>query len=248
MDQVNTTPEPEGASNPTQESTCPTQEVSSNPNPTPKPDIGQQEEIDTILEPASKKLRSNVWQEFKKMKVNGKDKAECIWCKKQLSGTSKNGTNHLKGHLLSCIQKKIKTRNHDKGQPFLLPTISEGKQELGIGTYDPEHSQILRFIYVPAPHTSERLAEALIKLRDAQPTAPSIGTTAIIDDEAEFDAYVETISIAEDSSSSVKSWLWAAENNGIFRVAEEIATVLNEMESDDEVELMEGCLGYHFED
>ena len=139
MDQVNTTPEPEGASNPTQESTCPTQEVSSNPNPTPEPDIGQQEEIDTILEPASKKLRSNVWQEFKKMKVNGKDKAECIWCKKQLSGTSKNGTNHLKGHLLSCIQKKIKTRNHDKGQPFLLPTISEGKQELGIGTYDPEH-------------------------------------------------------------------------------------------------------------
>ncbi|CAI8592311.1 unnamed protein product [Vicia faba] len=139
MDQVNTTPEPEGASNPTQESTCPTQEVSSNPNPTPELDIGQQEEIDTILEPASKKLRSNVWQEFKKMKVNGKDKAECIWCKKQLSGTSKNGTNHLKGHLLSCIQKKIKTRNHDKGQPFLLPTISEGKQELGIGTYDPKH-------------------------------------------------------------------------------------------------------------
>lgn len=43
-----------------------------------------------------------------------------------------------------------------------------------------------------------------IKLRDAQPTAPSIGTTAIIDDEAEFDAYVETIVVAEDSSSSVK--------------------------------------------
>ena len=139
MDQVNITPELEGACNPTQESTCPTQEVSSNPNPTPESDIGQQEEIDTSLEPPSKKLRSNVWQEFKKMKVNGKDKAECIWCKKQLSGTSKNGTNHLKGHLLSCIQKKIKTRNHDKGQPFLLPAISEGKQELGIGTYDPEH-------------------------------------------------------------------------------------------------------------
>ncbi|CAI8587722.1 unnamed protein product [Vicia faba] len=45
-----------------------------------------------------------------------------------------------------------------------------------------------------------------------------------------------------------RSWLWAAENNGIFRVVEEIATVLNEMESDDEAELMEGCLGYHFED
>ena len=97
MDQVNTTPE--GTSNPTQESSCqPTQvnttpEVSSNPSPTP--DVGKQEEIDTSLEPASKRLRF-VWNEFKKMKVNGLDNAECIWCFKRLSATSKNGTNHLK--------------------------------------------------------------------------------------------------------------------------------------------------------
>jgi hypothetical protein len=57
MDQVNTTPE--GTSNLPQESTCqPTQEVFSNPSRTP--DVGQQEEIDTSLEPASKKLRSSV--------------------------------------------------------------------------------------------------------------------------------------------------------------------------------------------
>ncbi|CAI8594482.1 unnamed protein product [Vicia faba] len=63
VDQVNTTPEPEGTSNPTQESTClPTQEVSSNLSLAP--DVGQQEqeEIGTSLEPASKKLRSNVWE------------------------------------------------------------------------------------------------------------------------------------------------------------------------------------------
>ncbi|XP_058775706.1 zinc finger BED domain-containing protein RICESLEEPER 1-like [Vicia villosa] len=152
-----------------------------------------------------------------------------------------------------------------------------------------------------------------IKLRDAQPTSPSIGTTTVVDDEAEFDAYIETI--ADNSSSSVKyeldhhlkepvikktpefdilnwwkvngvvyptlqaisrdvlvipistvasesafsnsgrilslhrsrlnwttvealmcarSWLWAAQNNETSRVTEEIATVLNEMESDDE--------------
>jgi hypothetical protein len=103
MDQVNTTPE--GTSNPTQESSCqPTQvnttpEVSSNPspsNPSPTPNAGQQETIDTSLEPASKRLRSDVWNEFKKMKVNGLDNAECIWCFKRLSATSKNGTNHLK--------------------------------------------------------------------------------------------------------------------------------------------------------
>jgi hypothetical protein len=50
-----------------------TPEVSSNPSPTPN--AGQQETIDTSLEPASKRLRSDVWNEFKKMKVNGLDNA-----------------------------------------------------------------------------------------------------------------------------------------------------------------------------
>ncbi|GAU17843.1 hypothetical protein TSUD_329690 [Trifolium subterraneum] len=95
--------------------------------------------IPTQDKPASKKLRSSVWEEFKKIKVNRQDKAECIWCKKRLSGTATNETNHLRGHLKGCIQKKIKTRNHDKGQPFIMPTILEGKEELGIGTYNPEN-------------------------------------------------------------------------------------------------------------
>ncbi|CAJ2672152.1 unnamed protein product [Trifolium pratense] len=38
-----------------------------------------------------------------------------------------------------------------------------------------------------------------------------------------------------------RSWLWAAEND-------EYATMLNEMESDDEVELMESSFSYHLED
>ncbi|KAK2377208.1 zinc finger BED domain-containing protein RICESLEEPER [Trifolium repens] len=146
MDQVNTTPE--GTSNPTQESSCqPTQvnttpEVSSNPspsNPSPTTLAGQQEAIDTSVEPASKRLRSDVWNEFTKMKVNGAEKAECKWCNKRLSATSKNGTNHLKGHLGICVQKKIKNRNHDKGQQFIMPTIFEGKEELGIGSYNLEN-------------------------------------------------------------------------------------------------------------
>jgi hypothetical protein len=71
------------------------------------------------------------------MRVNGQDKAECIWCNKRLSGNSKNG--HLRGNLNGCIQKKIKNRTHDKGQPFFMPTIFEGKEELAIGTYNPEN-------------------------------------------------------------------------------------------------------------
>ncbi|CAJ2637459.1 unnamed protein product [Trifolium pratense] len=135
MDIVNTTPET--TSNPTQGSTSqPTQEVSSNPTP---PDVGQQEESDASLEPASKKLRSSVWAEFTNVKVKGLDKAECNWCKKRLSATSTNGTTHLHGHLKGCVQKIIKTRKHDKGQPFIMPTISEGREELGIGNYNPEN-------------------------------------------------------------------------------------------------------------
>ena len=49
-----------------------------------------------------------------------------------------NGISNLKGHLLSCIQKNIKKRNHVKGQPFLMNTISVGKEELGIRIYNPE--------------------------------------------------------------------------------------------------------------
>ncbi|WJX89399.1 hypothetical protein P8452_71400 [Trifolium repens] len=108
-------------------------------------------------------------------------------------------------------------------------------------------SRILRFIYVPAPHTSERLDDyQRIKLRETQPTTPSSsGATNVTNDEAEFDAYVEAIAVS--SCSSAKSWLWAAENNGA-RVAEDFATVLNEMDSDDEAELVESSSGYHFED
>ncbi|XP_045797582.1 zinc finger BED domain-containing protein DAYSLEEPER-like [Trifolium pratense] len=99
----------------------------------------QTRQSDASLEPVSKKLRSSVWAEFTKVKVKGLDKAECNWCKKRLSDTSKNGTTHLHGHLKGCVQKIIKTRKHDKGQPFIMPIISEGREEWGIGNYNPEN-------------------------------------------------------------------------------------------------------------
>ncbi|KAF1864497.1 hypothetical protein Lal_00021920 [Lupinus albus] len=34
-----------------------------------------------------------------------------------------------------CVQK----RGHDKGHSFLFPKASQGKQELGVGTYDAEN-------------------------------------------------------------------------------------------------------------
>ncbi|KAE9603179.1 putative HAT dimerization domain, ribonuclease H-like domain-containing protein [Lupinus albus] len=47
-----------------------------------------------------------------------------------------------------------------------------------------------------------------------------------------------------------RSWLWSAENAGNLNssLREEYATVLNEMESDDEAEVMNNNLSYNFED
>ncbi|KAF1889093.1 hypothetical protein Lal_00043312 [Lupinus albus] len=48
----------------------------------------------------------------------------------------------------------------------------------------------------------------------------------------------------------VRSWLWSVENAGNLNssLREEYATVLNEMESDDEAEVMNNNLSYNFED
>eukprot|EP00256_Glycine_max_P068826 XP_025983421.1 zinc finger BED domain-containing protein RICESLEEPER 2-like [Glycine max] len=81
------------------------------------------------------RLKSKIWQHFKKIKVNGLDKTECKYCKKLLGGKSKNGTKHLWQHNEICVQYKIFMRGM-KGQAFLTPKVVQGKQELGAGTYD----------------------------------------------------------------------------------------------------------------
>ncbi|KAL5193473.1 Zinc finger BED domain-containing protein RICESLEEPER 2 [Glycine soja] len=114
------------------------------------------------------RLKSKIWQHFKKIKVNGLDKAECKYCKKLLGGKSKNGTKHLWQHNEICVQYKIFMRGM-KGQTFLTPKVVQGKQELGAGTYDAERAReelakeiiMHEFIYVPAPHTSDRLCNVL---------------------------------------------------------------------------------------
>lgn len=51
---------------------------------------------------SKRKLRSEVWEEFDLINVNGVWKAECHWCGKHLSGETRNGTTHLKNHLAVC--------------------------------------------------------------------------------------------------------------------------------------------------
>ncbi|XP_040376322.1 uncharacterized protein LOC121053458 [Oryza brachyantha] len=55
-----------------------------------------------------RKLTSVVWKDFKRVKVCGDVKAECLHCHKRLGGKSTNGTSHLHDHLKICTLRKIK--------------------------------------------------------------------------------------------------------------------------------------------
>jgi hypothetical protein len=55
-----------------------------------------------------RKLKSDVWLEFDQVKVAGRQKAQCHWCKKVLAGDGKSGTNHLRGHLRSCASHQVR--------------------------------------------------------------------------------------------------------------------------------------------
>jgi len=64
----------------------------------------------TQAELEKRKLKSIVWQHFVKIKVDGKYKVKCNYCKKLPSGEIKNGTRHLHHHLDICIQNKALTK------------------------------------------------------------------------------------------------------------------------------------------
>ncbi|KAH7663375.1 Tam3-transposase (Ac family) protein [Dioscorea alata] len=83
------------------------------------------------------RLKSVVWNHFKKIQVNGEDKAQCNYCKKLLGGKSKNGTRHLHLHMESCIQRKISLR----GQKLITSKMVKGKQEMTTTIYDPEFAK-----------------------------------------------------------------------------------------------------------
>jgi len=88
-----------------------------------------------------RKLTSAVWNDFKKVKVLGVVKAQCLHCHKQLGGSSRNGTTHLHDHLKICTLKKIKLMGQNKSlaQSALRFRSEEGgKVSVGNYTFDPE--------------------------------------------------------------------------------------------------------------
>jgi hypothetical protein len=97
--------------------------------------------IEALAEIANNRRRNVVWKHFTKMKVNDLDKARCKYCKKFLGGKSTNGTKHLLHHMDRCLHKKIHDNKTKKGQTFLVPKNLQGKQEIGVGTYNAENSR-----------------------------------------------------------------------------------------------------------
>lgn len=72
-----------------------------------------------------KRLKSVVWNEFKRVQVHGRWKAECVWCRTKLGGETKNGTTHLHDHLKSCQSRQV--RKGLKQSTLRMGTDADGK-------------------------------------------------------------------------------------------------------------------------
>lgn len=86
-----------------------------------------------------KRLRSVVWQHFKKINVEGVDKAECNYCKKLLGAQRRNGTKHLHEHHKVCKMRPFKNMRQ---QTLLQQQWKvDGKMCISNHTFDQETSR-----------------------------------------------------------------------------------------------------------
>ncbi|KAJ0981634.1 hypothetical protein J5N97_009889 [Dioscorea zingiberensis] len=86
-----------------------------------------------------KRLKSMVWQHFKKIKVGELNKAECNYCKKLLGGESKNGTRHLHDHNKVC---KMRPFNNIRQKTLVQQQWkADGKMSISNYTFDQESSR-----------------------------------------------------------------------------------------------------------
>ncbi|XP_021296860.1 uncharacterized protein LOC110426093 [Herrania umbratica] len=77
-----------------------------------------------------RKLVSVVWEHFTRFRKNGLEWAKCNYCDKDLTGSSRSGTTHLKNHLERCSSKKVK-----------FPAQSGGASE-GNSSFDQERTRL----------------------------------------------------------------------------------------------------------
>ncbi|CAK8530336.1 unnamed protein product [Lathyrus sativus] len=103
----------------------PNVEINSTPNEIESPISC---EVDT--EGLKRKLTSEVWNHFKRQKIDGKLKAICNYCGAKLLGAPKQGTSHLKSHIKSCPRRT----NRDIKQALIKTEQVDG-QTVMVGSY-----------------------------------------------------------------------------------------------------------------
>jgi hypothetical protein len=82
------------------------------------------------VEGGKRKLTSDVWNHFKRQKIDGLWKAICNYCSKKLSGVPGQGTSHLKKHWLVCTNRTTR----DIRQALIKTEKVEG-QTVMVGSY-----------------------------------------------------------------------------------------------------------------
>jgi hypothetical protein len=98
---------------------------------------------ENALEVHKRKTTSVVWNHYKIIKVDGKPKAKCNYCQKNLLGDPKQGTSHLHDHLDRCKMRKFKDIR-DMCQPVLITQQNKMDGKMSLNTYQFDQDQVRR--------------------------------------------------------------------------------------------------------
>nr|GEW39766.1 zinc finger BED domain-containing protein RICESLEEPER 2-like [Tanacetum cinerariifolium] len=100
----------------------------------------EEEEESSHFESKKRKTTSKVWNEFTKIKLaDGRQKAECHYCKSKLYVLASESTTHLGRHLKSCTQRAIFQKQQqritlqvvdpDSMSQIVTPALVDGSQD-----------------------------------------------------------------------------------------------------------------------
>ncbi|XP_052178603.1 zinc finger BED domain-containing protein RICESLEEPER 1-like [Diospyros lotus] len=109
----------------------------------------------------SSRLKSEVWNDFDRVKKGETYVAICRHCKKKLSGSSTSGTSHLRNHLIRCRRRS----NHDISQ--LLSAKGKKKEEtlaLANVNFDQEQRKSEKLNFVRTRYELEQIPDGAINM------------------------------------------------------------------------------------
>lgn len=86
-----------------------------------------------------RKLAYEVWNHFKKTKIDEVGKAICNHCQKKLNANSKNGITHLREHIARCPLRKV---NERRQYLFTAGKNKDGTTQLKNHSFDHELARL----------------------------------------------------------------------------------------------------------